>query len=1356
MEILNCLMTNGEIAILVDITGMDEPQFYLETRNCTIDNFVSGVVVFPEIYGGIIDGYVNNNLFSNLEEEGISMWGEGEALLTIDYNAFYECKSWGIGFEFGEHNISLTSNPYKSSPNGSFYTAEWINLEDYSYDSQLVGQGESLLYYPEPLRDEITKRTIFRPFNLTNDTINNDSSGECASYNFRSSELVETFGDSICESGGPCEDDRVDIGYHYDVVHGSVSGTPSPTLTSRLKLDPGTVITYDSGAKMICDKQGNNTGYLIAEGLPEQMVLFTSIKATGDGITLPAAGDYESAIWLTDDANSPKIDFAVFEYATEGVKREGTLTSTPNLVTVKNSIFRRCQTGINSVYSHINLLNCLVVENLNGVKFYTKSSSQYYNANIEGCTFSGNNYAFLQDAIDTVPSKLLIEDNIFANQRSCVFKDLLDGEAEAVVRNNLFWNNETTGFLDITRTEDNNILGENPLFCHRSRAADGVTVLEPDPLTGKFNPNDGYYLVQRSGDASRRPLLLGDLDNTEGIGPLKAVVWVTGSGYVESEVGENNNTIIYKIEIRVSNGIPQSWASAPLLGYYKKGLGYYDGAETDSQPVIVILSTDTGFNFGTGLRAYYFYLKTANGSRIKVCLPGVNLNAWDKMVFWVAEDGSTYYTDLSHSTTFDSSKTVPDIFDMDSYFALRWDTSSTNGYQPAQSSSLYFTEWGCTYQQLSPAVDAGTIDLLNGGTTKTEIDDSSGVNKNIPDQPAKGYNGWDDVADLKTWASSEPIDLGYHYAGQTFWVSDEQKAQAIRFPKHGISEPVAEPTPWSYPSGNVNVEFWAKSDPTQAEGDYNIFVGYIGGYERVGAVFEARAIGNPEHIDSLTQEDKEKFYVDQDTLYLGFGIFRDETVGVMQDDNITNDDYYRSIELHPRSKFICGTYSPRSINWQVTSIAPVTIPYHHRADDIASTSTHYGEVYVGVTMNLGVLDGRANNSCDPGNPWQDFRGKYIASLLRIYRYEHPKWYLIAERIHNPFGIDFSNPVRPEDYPQAENSYITTDIRNLALTVHEDPSGDVSVYAFWLENTSSDPLNPHYALYGARIKNADSRKGDGTGDNAPLIIDNPKELDNPDPVTEGDLVVKDHIDVDWDCWVRNNMDSLPSGYTGVPRLVYTRIDPSDGKKKSWSVRISLEKETGSEGEIDEIHETYTLENSYGNVDYDCTKPFMRINRSKFHNPEENHAFAISEMTYGSFEYSLALSGIYYDYDVWSQPNKVISSPSGMVIRPVGSPRFSFPGEGRALTSSSEIDEKCSDNKPRIGVNMHTGHYGGGDYRDTWLVLRDVYACFTDSGGDPGPGWDMDGDGVIYEQDPDGNVYRDPDDLVTTIIFKQIDP
>ena len=66
-------------------------------------------------------------------------------------------------------------------------------------------------------------------------------------------------------------------------------------------------------------------------------------------------------------------------------------------------------------------------------------------------------------------------------------------------------------------------------------------------------------------------------------------------------------------------------------------------------------------------------------------------------------------------------------------------------------------------------------------------------------------------------------------------------------------------------------------------------------------------------------------------------------------------------------------------------------------------------------------------------------------------------------------------------------------------------------------------------------------------------------------------------------------------------------------------------------------------------------------------------------------------------------------------------------------------------------------------DFWLTGCDVFIACTDNGGDPGydpfdgHGWDRDDDGVYYIIDPDtGQPIRDPDDIVPTIIFKQVDP
>ncbi|MCD6386392.1 hypothetical protein J7M23_11520, partial [Candidatus Sumerlaeota bacterium] len=965
IEILNCLMTNGYEAIRAHLMYSHDPQtFNLKVRNCTINNFGGGIIVFSDT--GTINVTAKDNLFSYLEV-GLDGFGDTSGS-DIDYNAFYMCEEQVSGFESGENNIELTSNPYKLSPNSSFYGAEWVNLEEYSYNSQLVDKGEPFSGYPETLSSAIKERTIFCPFNLTNSTINNSTSGECASYNFRSSNLVEYYTDGV---EGRTGDTKVDIGFHYDVVHGCVSGENPPTLLSPLKLDPGAVITYASGANLIVDKQGTDTGQLTAKGLPEEMLLFTSTKATGDGITLPSPGDYESAIRLTEDAESPEIDFAVFEYATRGVRILGTSQSVPpSPHTMKNTIFRNCKWGIDSVNVHINVLNCLLYgTEYSAIFFANNENPNHLVANIEGCTFDANKYAFWLDKKTGVePSaKLLIEDNIFSSHSDTALKCTNEATAEAVVRNNLFWNNAedvTPGFVEIPQSEGN-IQGENPQFCHRSRAADGVTVLEPDPVSGRFNPHDGYYLVQRSGDASRRPLLVGDLDDNNGIGPLYKLTYNHKDDYNETLITEN-----YQIEIRVSEGIPTSWNTFTLLGSYDRSGGYSDGEETDPMPCVVVVKAVASISASADTFAYSFNITLANDSKIKVCLPGVSLNAGDKMVFWVAEDGSTYYTDLNHSSKFDSSKTVPDIFDMDSYFALRWDISSTNGHQPAQSSSLYHPSASYPLRP-NPCVDSGTIDRLNGGTTKTEIDDSTGENKNIPDQPASGYNGWDSVADLQKWATSKPIDIGYHYGGQTFWLYDDvhevwfQGAMAIRFPKQGVSSYVYEtelsiqpPVPTVTPTGTptptprpITVQYWvdgAGAEKTLFSGKKN------NGSECIGAVFVSRPIHDNSEVtppqitpiptQTWSYEQKEALGNEEDIrLRIGYALFRNSAVGTLQDNNVTsdykngNDDEYKGIIITPDDPGYFVTSFPGSsgdrrvpnIRWEVASISSVVLPFYH-------------------------------------------------------------------------------------------------------------------------------------------------------------------------------------------------------------------------------------------------------------------------------------------------------------------------------------------------------------------------------------------------------------------------------------------
>jgi len=250
---------------------------------------------------------------------------------------------------------------------------------------------------------------------------------------------------------------------------------------------------------------------------------------------------------------------------------------------------------------------------------------------------------------------------------------------------------------------------------------------------------------------------------------------------------------------------------------------------------------------------------------------------------------------------------------------------------------------------------------------------------------------------------------------------------------------------------------------------------------------------------------------------------------------------------------------------------------------------------------------------------------------------------------------------------------------------------------------------------------------------------------------------DRISAEWDFWIRNNYADPPSGYTGVPRLIYGRED----QQKIRTMRITL----NEYGDIDGKHAADYLPNA-GTA---RTSPFLAINRSKYHNPEENHAFAVTDGGLNANAlYKLAIEPPpYYDIDTWSDPQsleQVATRPRSVIARALGMPRFLWHLPGtipdtnvvEIVSNTSELEEYALDEYPCLTFNPAEGNYGGGDYLDTWLTYRNVFIAFVAPGGDPGPEWDMDCDGVKYIEDNQGNEIRDPGDLVPTIVFKQIDP
>jgi len=144
-----------------------------------------------------------------------------------------------------------------------------------------------------------------------------------------------------------------------------------------------------------------------------------------------------------------------------------------------------------------------------------------------------------------------------------------------------------------------------------------------------------------------------------------------------------------------------------------------------------------------------------------------------------------------------------------------------------------------------------------------------------------------------------------------------------------------------------------------------------------------------------------------------------------------------------------------------------------------------------------------------------------------------------------------------------------------------------------------------------------------------------------------------------------------------------------------------------------------------------------------------------------QYKLARSGAYYDTDNWSQPEEIESTLtnqiSGLLVRPVGSPRLVWLGSShKVMSNTGEIDPSGL-TEPRIALNPYDGEYEGPDYWKSSIKARNVFVCFSATGGNLGPNWDTNGDGEWRVWDNEINDWiRDPDDLVPTIIFKQVDP
>ena len=127
---------------------------------------------------------------------------------------------------------------------------------------------------------------------------------------------------------------------------------------------------------------------------------------------------------------------------------------------------------------------------------------------------------------------------------------------------------------------------------------------------------------------------------------------------------------------------------------------------------------------------------------------------------------------------------------------------------------------------------------------------------------------------------------------------------------------------------------------------------------------------------------------------------------------------------------------------------------------------------------------------------------------------------------------------------------------------------------------------------------------------------------------------------------------------------------------------------------------------------------------------------------------------------SQPRALQDCIKGMVMRSTGSPRpLVYDSVNKRILSTTGVLESSSEDsyKPCIALNEYQGVYDGPSYRDTYITGRNVFILTIEAAGDPGPGWDVNGNGKTHTIDSDtGMTVRDLADMQPTVVFKQVDP
>lgn len=698
------------------------------------NNLITGTMYCISLYGGT--NYVE--LYNNtLNAFGCGVYiGSGSPLTQAKYNLF---SNGNVGFNgaaipdsvhsdnyhynisfpilngspTGEYVIPTTSDLYDSSSNGSFYLAN--SAAKNRKDFWLMTLNPSEL----SLLSMITSKTTQKPEVVT--------SSSCGDH------WVKVSRDN---------DSYLDVGYHYDPVDVVVGTSASDYAinygTGLITIDPGVVVSfYRDSNHLGALFQLSGLGCVSTGGTPSDKVQFTSIYATSDLPTLPKQGgldpyDYECAIYLSTGSKTVEslIQNCIFQYADEAVFTGISLNTDR---AIRDNLFRKNVIGFCIMNRLGNVVNNIFDSNNYGIWLIQNDETRQVNYLQSNTFYSNQTAVYAQQSINS-SGKLTfrLENNILVDNKMGVCGTGVTGGFTAETRNNVYWNNDSN--VDGTWVHFNTLGGENsdtavnPLLAHAARCQNSALI----PL----NSDDGFYLAQRSGDASRFPLQINDLASSNGI----EVTGIT-----------NGTPFVYAYASNASNAV------GTLLGTYND-IEYIDESSATGN-LLLKISGQGQFDISAG---DYIILNMANDSQLKVYLPVAtvgeggdeNLSLW----LWVATDGSSFYARRSHASE------EVDQPDQDAWYAMGYDVP--NGL----AKSAY--DGGAR----SVAVDRGAVKVTNyqNYTYKYTLSVSTGfTNTNKTSQDNSSIHR--KISAIIPTQTADPVgrlDAGFHYGSSVYYTTD--------------------------------------------------------------------------------------------------------------------------------------------------------------------------------------------------------------------------------------------------------------------------------------------------------------------------------------------------------------------------------------------------------------------------------------------------------------------------------------------------------------------------------------------------------------------------------------------------------